>query len=254
MNKHDFTIADLIKIALKRIWFIVAAMVIGASIAFYYSNFMVTPVYQSQTKYLVDTTNLSSDESVQSSNAQVEYQRVTVLSRLIVSSYIEILDTQNFAEHVAGKLKDDERLTREYSANFLHSHIFYGYVDESETYEVTVSAPDPTDALIIAECIQNESGAYLDTKKATASNTLKIIDDARYAPNPVNIRTSMYMAIGMILAAATCFAICFLIEINDVRVRDEKELSSILGFPVIGLIPEYAKSSDSGNKYYYIKR
>lgn len=253
MNKHDFTIADLVKIALKRIWLIVAAMIVGAGIAFYYSNYMVVPVYQSQTKYLVDTTNLSNEEQIQSTNAQVEYQRVTVLSRLVVSSYIEIFDTRNFAQHIAEKIKDDERMTREYSAKLLDRIVSFQHEQENETYTVTVFAPDPTDALIIAECIQNESGAYLETKKTTASETLKIIDDARYEPNPINIRTTMLMMLGMLAGAVICFAICFIIEINDVRVKDEKELSDILGYPVIGSIPDYARSGDSGNKYYYDK-
>lgn len=254
MNKHDFTIADLMKIALKRIWFIVAAMIVGAGIAFYYSNYMISPLYQSQTKYLVDTTNLSSEETVQSSNAQVELQRVTVLSRLVVSSYIEILDTRNFAEHIAEKIKDDERLTREYSAKVLDRLVSYNYESESETYTVTVLAPDPNDALIIAECLQAESGPYLDTKKSTASETLKIIDDARYEPNPTNKRTTMFIMLGILVGAVFCFAVCFIVEINDVRVRDEKELANILGYPVIGLIPEYTKSVDAGSRYYYTKK
>lgn len=250
MNNRDFTIADFIKLALKRIWVIVAAMVIGGFIAFYYSNFMVTPLYQSHSKYLVDTTNLSAEDT-SSANAQVEFQRVTVLSRLIVSSYIEILDTQNFAEHVAEKIKSDERLTMEYSAKALSGLVSYSFEEESETYEVTVSAYDPTDALVIAECIQNESGPYLESKKPTSSNTLEVIDNARYNPNPINMRTPLLVLVGMILGAATSFAVCFIIEINDVRVRDEKEVSEILGLPIIGSIPDYVSATDTGKKYGY---
>lgn len=251
MNNREVTVTDLIKVAIKRIWVIVVAMVIGGLIAFYYTSFMVTPIYQSQTKYLVDTTDLSGDAVQKSSTAQVEIQRITVLSRLLVSSYIEILDTRNFAEYVSEKIAGDERLSREYTASNISELVDFNYEEESESYKVTVSAFDPMDALIIAQYIQNESGNYLNTKKASSNETLYVIDNARLNPDPVNVHVAMYMILGMIAGAVIAFAICFIIELNDVRVRDEKELSEILQLPIIGLIPEYVPANETGKKYGY---
>ena len=251
MNNRELTIADFVKLAMKRIWVIVAAMVIGGLIAFYYTNFMITPIYQSQTKYLVDTTDLSGDAVQKSTSAQVEIQRITVLSRLLVSSYIEILDTRNFAEYISEKLSTDERLSRNYTASSIDGLVDFNYEEESESYKVTVSAFDPMDALIIAEYIQNESGNYLNTKKASSNETLQIIDNARMNPNPVNVHVTMYVIVGILVGAMLAFAICFVVELNDVSVRDEKELSEILGLPIIGLIPEYIPASEAGRKYGY---
>lgn len=246
MNNRELTISDLISVALKRLWIIAAALVAGALLALYYSCFMVTPVYKSVSKYLVDTTTLSGDTLNQSSSTQIEVQRITALSRLVVSSYIEILDTQNFAEYIADKLESENiPLSKSYSGKNISSMIEFSFEEESESFTVAVTALSAEDALAVAECIQREAGKYLASKKTSAAETLKIIDDARINYNPVNVRTTLTVLIGAFIGAVLAFAVCFLVEINDVRVKDEKEVSEILGLPVIGSIPEYVVSADS---------
>lgn len=246
MNNRELTISDLISVALKRIWVIIAALVAGAIIALYYSCFMVTPMYRSVSKYLVDTTTLSGDTLEQSSSSQIEYQRITALSRLVVSSYIEILDTRNFAEYIANALVENNvPLSKQYSGNNISGMIQFSFEEESESFNVTVTAVTAEDALAVAECIQKEAGEYLAQKRTGSAGTLKIIDDARLNPSPINVRTTLSILIGAFIGAVLAFAVCFLVEINDVRVKDEKEVSEILGLPVIGSIPEYVVSADN---------
>lgn len=268
MRNREFALTDLLNIAIKRIWIILAAMLVGAILALYYSMFLVTPRYQSVSKYLVDTANLSTESS--SSSAMIEEQRNTVLSRLIVTSYIEILKTHNFAEHIAAKLESEDyvenlvaqiiqeqtlppnsldantRLSIPYTGNQLYGAILYKYQDELESYTVTVTAASPTDALIIAACVQNESERYLTEKKPSAAGTLKVIDNARFNPSPVNVKVPLSVLLGAFIGAALAFAIAFIVEINDVRVKNEKEISEILGLPVIGSIPEYLSAQETG--------
>lgn len=167
MNKHEFTVAEFFGIAIKHIWIIFAAMIIGGLAALYYTSFLVTPKYESETKYLVDTTSLATDAGYYgSTTASVEEQRNTVLSRLIVSSYIEILQTHNFSEYLAIMLESNTNLSRPYTGDELFGMIKYTFEEEKEFYLVTVTATDPADAFIIARCIEENSESYLATKKA----------------------------------------------------------------------------------------
>ena len=180
MNKHEFTLAEFFGIAIKHIWIIFAAMIIGGLAALYYTSFLVTPKYESETKYLVDTTSLAADAGYYgSTTASVEEQRNTVLSRLIVSSYIEILQTHNFSEYLAIMLESNTNLSRPYTGDELFGMIKYTFEEEKEFYLVTVTATDPADAFIIARCIEENSESYLATKKSSAQGTLKVIDNAR---------------------------------------------------------------------------
>ncbi len=270
MGNREFTLTDLLSIALKRIWIILAAMIVCGAAALYYSLFMVTLQYQSNAKYLIDTTSMLTNEEVSSTNGQVEEQRNAVLSRLIVPTYIEILNTRNFANHIAhalttpefeeyahnrlaseefdGVLTDERRkivLSKTYSGETLYQTISYSFQEELESYSVSVVALDPVDALLIAECIAEESGDYLLSKRSSAKNTLKLIDSPRYKPQPINIRTVMMLILGAFVGAAIAYAISFIIEINDVRVKDEKEVADILELPIIGSIPEYAPTDSA---------
>lgn len=251
MNKREFTLTDLFNVALKRLWIILAAIVVGALIALYYSNFMIVPQYQSSTKYFVDTAILSSGEN-SSGTASIDEQRNTTLAKLVVGGYVEILHTKNFAERIDEILENDPEtypLVMEYSASSIYSSVSYSFEEDSECYTVTVRALDPKDAEMIAKCIENNSEKYLMEKKSNAEGTLKVIDNARYSPAPVNVRTTLNIIMGAFLGAAIAFVAAFLIEINDVRIKNEKEVSEILGLPIIGSIPDYASDIQNDSDY-----
>lgn len=246
MNKHEFTVAEFFGIAIKHIWIIFAAMIIGGLAALYYTSFLVTPKYESETKYLVDTTSLAADAGYYgSTTASVEEQRNTVLSRLIVSSYIEILQTHNFSEYLAIMLESNTNLSRPYTGDELFGMIKYTFEEEKEFYLVTVTATDPADAFIIARCIEENSESYLATKKSSAQGTLKVIDNARTNENAVNVNFVLNAIIGALCGAILAFAIAFVIDINDVRIKSEKELIRAVDLPVIGSIPEQILYRDS---------
>lgn len=246
MNKHEFTVAEFFGIAIKHIWIIFAAMIIGGLAALYYTSFLVTPKYESETKYLVDTTSLAADAGYYgSTTASVEEQRNTVLSRLIVSSYIEILQTHNFSEYLAIMLESNTNLSRPYTGDELFGMIKYTFEEEKEFYLVTVTATDPADAFIIARCIEENSESYLATKKSSAQGTLKVIDNARTNENAVNVNFVLNVIIGALCGAILAFAIAFVIDINDVRIKSEKELIRAVDLPVIGSIPEQILYRDS---------
>ncbi len=246
MNKHEFTVADFFGIAIKHIWIIFAAMIIGGLAALYYTSFLVTPKYESETKYLVDTTSLATDAGYYgSTTASVEEQRNTVLSRLIVSSYIEILQTHNFSEYLAIMLESNTNLSRPYTGDELFGMIKYTFEEEKEFYLVTVTATDPADAFIIARCIEENSESYLATKKSSAQGTLKVIDNARTNEDAVNVNFVLNVIIGALCGAIIAFAVAFVVDINDVRIKSEKELIRAVDLPVIGSIPEQILYRDS---------
>lgn len=224
-------------------------MIIGGLAALYYTSFLVTPKYESETKYLVDTTSLATDAGYYgSTTASVEEQRNTVLSRLIVSSYIEILQTHNFSEFLAIKLESNPYLSSRphpYTGDELFGMIKYTFEEEKEFYLVTVTATDPADAFIIARCIEENSESYLATKKNSAQGTLKVIDNARTNEKAVNVNFVLNVIIGALCGAILAFAIAFVIDINDVRIKSEKELIRAVDLPVIGSIPEQILYRDS---------
>ena len=121
MEKREIALSDLISILLKRFWIILAVMIVGGLLAYYYATKMVTPLYTAQTKYLVDTAILSDDTG---SSANIEEQRNNVLSKLMASTYIEILNTRMFTDYLAELLEESD-LSVTYSSAQLFDMIKY---------------------------------------------------------------------------------------------------------------------------------
>lgn len=251
MDNREIKLIDLISVAIKRMWILVLAAIIGAGVAIYYSKCVVVPQYRVSATFLVDMGTLSNQERELD---QLEAQRQIVGSRYQVPSYVSILATSDFADAVAKRLKEmpeEYPLSQPYSASLINSLVSFSYEEEMETYDMAVVAFSPDDALNIARCVEDYSEEYVSTHKTMAKNTLRIIDHARKSNSAINLNVAVNVLLGVVACVAVAFAICFLVEMNDVRIKSESGISEILGLPVIGNIPEYFTTESSGYKSYY---
>lgn len=253
MENREVSISDILNTVLKHIKIIVAVMIVGAILGFCYGKYMVVPVYQSTSKYFIDTAVIT-ENSVGVSNKLTQTHNEVLVSRQIVSSYIGILDTMNFLEVIEDEIAKDPEMSIQYPAEQLDRLIKYTYEKDLEIFKVSVTALTALDAHKIAAAIENNAEDYIATKMATAEGTLKIIDNARENPNPINTRTLLAMIAGALIGAMGVFFICYLIDIKDVSIKDEKSFSEVIGIPVIGSIPEYStfttkKQSKKNGKY-----
>ncbi|MBO4951233.1 MAG: hypothetical protein J6E38_09540 [Clostridia bacterium] len=95
MDKKEITILDLVKIALNWIWVLLLGAVVCAAVAFFYSTKMVTPMYSASSKYVIQTKGQEATDDV------LQSQRTVAYAQLVVGTYIDIVDTRNFASEVA---------------------------------------------------------------------------------------------------------------------------------------------------------
>lgn len=95
MDKKEITILDLVKIALNWIWVLLLGGAVCAAVAFFYSTKMVTPMYSASSKYVIQTKGQDAASDV------LESQRTVAYAQLVVGTYIDIVDTRNFASEVA---------------------------------------------------------------------------------------------------------------------------------------------------------
>lgn len=95
MEKKEITILDLVKIAARWIWVLILGAVVFALAAYFYSTKMVTPMYSSSSKYVVQTKGQDAESDV------LESQRTVAFAQLAVGTYVDIVNTRDFAEEVA---------------------------------------------------------------------------------------------------------------------------------------------------------
>lgn len=119
MEKKEITILDLAKIALNWIWVLLLGAVICAAVAFFYSTKMVTPMYSASSKYVIQTKGQGETENI------LDDQRTVAYAQLVVGTYIDIVDTRNFANEVA-KYMNGENGTGTYTKDAVDSLFKYG--------------------------------------------------------------------------------------------------------------------------------
>lgn len=254
MDNREIKLTDFINVAIKRLWILVLAAIVGTAAAIYYSKCMIVPQYMVETSFLVDTGILSdAEEEID----QLEAQRQVVGSRYQVPSYMKILATNDFADAIAKRLEENQDkypLKYVYSAKSVKAAMTFSNEVDMESFDMTVTAYSPDDAHNIARCIEDYAEEYISNIKKTAKDTLRIIDHSRPSRSAINVNTPVNVMIGAIFCMAVVFAVCFLIEMRDVRIKSEMGITEILGLPVIGSIPEYSASGSSGYKSYYRRR
>ena len=116
MEKKEITILDLVKIAVNWIWVLLLGAVICAAVAFVYSTEMVTPMYSSSSKYVIQTKGQADNSNVADNQKGVQF------AQQVVGTYIDIVDTKNFAEKVAFYMNGNTT-PREYSSSSFRASI-----------------------------------------------------------------------------------------------------------------------------------
>ncbi len=419
MDKQGISIMDLLKIAVKWLWLLVAAAIVGGALAFAYSTAMVKPQYSAKSTFCIQTKGQNAETDV------LESQRNVAYAQLVVGTYIEILNTRDFADEVAfylnGNVKDsdygvDERLLdvvaragkepfyagedtdatlfeqkktvyalneqstsflihgeidsadiinlannpkafglenkinaetsqtessyeivafktyqerkdlkvfdtnensttakkvediekselpsvyvyisgyaptkvfveeilpgferaglvksnftesekitelrkiglaegtteKEYTGADIKGMLSFSFEEESISFDVTTKSGDPAEAYKIARCIEIISSDYIESKFSDVG-AVSVIEKARENKNPVNNNTNIFTLIGMLAGLILAFVIVYIIEITDLTIRDEKDISEKLGESVIGIIPDvqYEMGQNSSGK------
>ena len=125
MEKKEITILDLVKIAARWFWVLVLGAVLCAGIAYFYSTKMVTPQYAAKSKYVIQTKGQGETGDI------LDDQRTVAYAQLVVGTYIDIVDTRNYAEELAFYMNGGHReltYSTEGLKNVINTYIRHGMI------------------------------------------------------------------------------------------------------------------------------
>lgn len=238
MNENeDFLEIDLKEIFYvlwSRAWIIVIAGIVAGIIAFGYTYFGVTPLYQSSTSLYVNNININSDATGYSST-QLE------AAQGLADTYIVILESRSVIEDVI------EETGLPYTYGQVKSMISASAVNETEIFKVVVTHPDP----VIAAEIANAIADILPGKIAgiVEGSSVRVVDyavvatDSSYPSYKKNVVIGL--AIGLVLSAGM---IVLLHLLNESITSEEYLTRTYEDIPLLAVIPDSAGTKKS--KYY----
>ena len=202
----------------KKIWFILAAMIIGGGLAGAYSIFLITPQYSSTSMMYIlsKETTLTSLADLQIGSQLTEDYKVIVNSRPVLGEVIDSLALDMSYEQLLAKVS-------------------IGNPTDTRILTVTVTDPDPYRAKAIVDCVAETASDYIG--EIMEMIPPKIIENGTVATrktSPSNGKNAVLGAlVGMVLV---CGVIVIQVIMND-TVRKEEDVERYLGLTVLASVP-----------------
>lgn len=219
--EETISLQEIVEIIKKRFRLIIGITIVAALIAAIVSFFILTPIYESSTQFIVNEERQDRDSYIDSSTIRTNVELINTYNVIITSSAIldEVIDI----------------LELDLSVDSLKNKISVSSEQNSQVVTVSVKDPHPERATAIANAtvqvfkdsiptIMNVDNVSILTEATTKEN-----------PSPVEPNPKLNIAIAIVLGLMIGVGLAFLLEYLDTKVYTEEDIAH-LDLPVIGTI------------------
>lgn len=213
---------------LRKRWLIVVAIpLIAAITSGIISFFIIKSSYQASTTLIVGK---KASEAGQAA-AQMLDNSVLLANQQLAKTYATIAQSRTVEENV---IKD---LNLPLTVTELDSLISISQVKTTEILEIQVSNTNPELAASIANTMAQEfSKAVIEIKKV---DSVSIVDKAVTPDTPVKPNKKLNILIAFVVGLMASVGLTFLLEYLDNTIKTSNDVETLLGIPVLGVIPTY---------------
>lgn len=225
----EFSLKEILEILMKRLALIVICTIAGICVFFLYSRFVMKPTYYASSQMYVnpiDTTTLADLN-------ELNY------AQKVVTTYVNFLQTKVFYNRVL----QDSKLN--YSQEQLKRMTNIKSINNTEIFEISVTAANPDDAYKLVQSMEKISPILIKSIKETAQ--ISVVDPAVLPTSPSSPNILMNtLAGGMVVFVLSVMA-SLLFELFDVNVKSQDDLARKYEIPILGTIPNF--KADIKRKY-----
>lgn len=214
----------------QRAWIVALVAVVFAVATFLGTYLLITPTYEASTKLYVNNSSDSNSGSISSGDLSA--------SRNLVDSYIVILNTPETFKDVieyAGIYRTPNELSKMVSAEAVNS---------TEIFQVTVTSPDPTEAMLIADAIAH---VLPERIAATIEGTsTRVVEAASLPTEPSSPSYPKNIILGFLIGFVLVVAMIVIEEIADTTIRAEEDIQQTCNYPILASIPDMMSAGKGG--------
>lgn len=222
--EETISLKEIFDVIRKKLLLIISIMVGAALIAAIVSFFILTPIYESSTQFIVNQSNENTSEDMQ-------------IDSNTIRTNVELINTYNVVITSSAILNDViDKLELPYSSDTLANKIQVSSEQDSQVVTVTVKDPNPTEATDIANTVvavfQEEIVDLMNV------DNVKVLSEAvtKDNPTPVEPKPTLNIAIALVLGAMVGVGVAFLLEYFDTTIKTEEDIEKKLGITLIGVV------------------
>lgn len=222
-------IKDVIKLIKKRLWMIIAFVLIATVTTAGYTTRNYAPVYAASASLIVNTTT----QLNQLGQTQMDLNAIYINFRL-VNTYKEIIQTRAIMDKVVEGYPELNTTSEELLT-------VTNVTSQNETQVMTISAVSASYERAagmvngIAEVFRSEIPNILKVDNVTILNTAPLLEN----PIPINPMTNQSIFISFIAALLIALGVTFLLEFVDDKLKREKDIRDIFEVPALVIIPTF---------------
>ncbi|MCD8124161.1 MAG: polysaccharide biosynthesis tyrosine autokinase [Lachnospiraceae bacterium] len=233
-RRYVIHLDQLFKLFLRNIWTIILCTVLAGGAAFAYSDYCITPLYQSSIKmYVNNTINSSDSTSITSSDITA--------SQNLVDTYAVVLTSYPTLSAVI------EQTGVGYTYEQLSAMISTAAIDETEVFKVTVTSADPTEAAALANAIAEIAPDQI--MEIVSGSSVKVVEYARVAATYSSPNKTRYALMGAMLGfCLSCLGIMLFSSLKNGMSVEEKIRREYKNKAVLSVIPFMGKKARGRRK------
>ena len=236
---YSIDLLHIIKVLWRRVWVIILAGILAASIAFSIASFVIAPKYSSSIMLYVNNSSFSlGNTSFSISSSEIS------AAQSLVKTYIVLLRNRTTLEKVI------EKAGVSYTYRELDALLEAESVNETEVFRIKVTTEDPYESAkitnSIAEVLPGRVSEVID------GASMEIVDSAIPNLQKVSPSITRYTAVGLILGVLASVLFLTVLALMDDTIHDDEYISQNYKYPILAKIPDLLGGGSSKEyKYKY---
>lgn len=221
MNE-EMTIQSLIKVLLKRWFFILMLMILSMGIAILISYYIQTPIYEAETQLLVNQKSYENQQLVGAQNVDTDLRLINTYNVIIKSPVIlaKVIDV----------------LSLDTTPDELMKQIEVSSANNSQVVNIRVQDKNEENAVKIANSIAEVFKEEIPVLMHVDNINILFVAQSSEQPVPVKPNKMLNLIIAAICGFALAIVLAYFLETIDRTIKTEQDIEEILSLPVIGVV------------------
>ena len=221
----EIDVFSMLKTLWKRKFSIVLVALVFAIAAFGYSAFLAKKEYQSTSRIYVVSRQNQDNNALTNSDLQA--------GSYLVKDYREIILSQNVLSQAIEELKLDLTPAE------LSKKISVSVPTDTRILSITAKDGDPKEAARIANGLRNVAAAKIIS--VTKVSDVTTLDEAEVPQSPSSPNIRRNVLLGFIAGAGLMVVLMVVAEVLDDRVKRPEDIEELMGFTLLGIVPDIKK-------------